>query len=91
MAGSSGVKAAINGETGKMVAFKRLSNDPYELTYELVDVNVVCNQEKTVPLEWITNGGTDIGSEFITYALPLIQGTAMIPQKDGLPIFAYRK
>lgn len=91
MAGSTGVTATISGETGKMVAFKRISDAPYELTYELVDVNVVCNQEKTVPLEWITKNGTDIGSEFITYALPLIQGTALVPQKDGLPIFAYRK
>lgn len=91
MAGSTGVKAAINGETGKMVAFKRIGDTPYEITYELVDVTVVCNQEKTVPLDWITKNGTDVGEEFIHYALPLIQGNALVPQKDGLPLFASRK
>ena len=43
-----------------MVAFKRVSDTPYELDYQLVDVNVVCNQEKNIPSEWITNNGTDI-------------------------------
>lgn len=90
MAGAVGVKAAIANETGKMVAFKRISDAPYELAYELVDVNEVCNQEKKVPLTWITNDGTDIGIEFINYVLPLIQGTAQVPQKDGLPLFASR-
>jgi 6-phosphofructokinase 1 len=91
MAGSTGVKAVISGETGKMVAFKRLSDAPYEIAYELVDVNEVCNEEKKIPLEWITNNGTDIGSEFINYVLPLTQGSPSIPEKDGLPVFASRK
>lgn len=38
------------------------------------DVNLICNQEKAVPADWITGGGSDIGQEFIDYALPLIQG-----------------
>ncbi len=90
MAGSTGVKAAISGETGKMVAFKRISDAPYEIAYELVDVNAVCNQEKTFPLEWITKEGTDVGMEFINYVLPLIQGSPLVPQRDGLPVFASR-
>ncbi len=51
----------------------------------------ICNQEKTVPLEWITEDGSDIGKEFIEYAFPLIQGEVSVPTKDGLPLFAYRK
>ncbi|MFA9375536.1 MAG: 6-phosphofructokinase [Lachnotalea sp.] len=91
MAGSTGVKAALKGETGKMVAFNRLSDSPYELAYDLVDVTIVCNQEKTVPLEWITKNGTNIGSQFLNYVLPLIKGTAIISEQDGLPLFSYRK
>lgn len=90
-AGREGVAAALRNETGKMVAFTRTSNSPYELTYELVDVNEVCNQEKKVPADWITKQGTDLSDAFIEYALPLIQGNVSIPQKDGLPFFAYRK
>jgi len=90
-AGSFGIKGAINGETGSMVACKRISNEPYELAYEMVDVNLVCNQEKTIPLSWITKDGTDLSEEFIAYVKPLIQGETVTPTKDGLPLFAYRK
>lgn len=91
LAGSFGVKAALKGETGKMVAFKRLSHTPYDINCELVDVNLVCNKEKTVPLSWITGEGTDISDQFIQYALPLIQGNPAIPMRNGLPDYAYRK
>lgn len=90
LAGKAGVQAILAGETGKMVAFHRTTNKPYSITTSLVDVNEVCNQEKKVPLEWITNHDTDIADEFISYVLPLIQGNVTIPQKDGLPLFAYR-
>lgn len=90
-AGAKGVESALNGETGKMVAFKRISSDPYNLEYELIDVNEVCNREKTVPLEWIINDNTDISEQFIQYACPLIQGSVKVPEKHGLPLFAYRK
>lgn len=91
MAGSFGVNAALKGETGKMVSFLRESSTPYVLTCGLTDVNQVCNQEKTVPLEWITKEGTDIAQAFIDYALPLIQGNPAISMKNGLPNYAYRK
>lgn len=90
-AGQTGVTACLQGETGKMVAFKRISDTPYELNYNLVDVNEVCNQEKKVPFEWITKNGTDISEAFITYILPLIQGNVTVPQKDGMPFFAHCK
>jgi 6-phosphofructokinase len=90
-AGSFGIKGAINGETGSMVACKRISNEPYVLSYEMVDVNLVCNEEKTIPLSWITKDGTDLSEEFIAYVKPLIQGETITPVKDGLPLFAYRK
>lgn len=89
-AGASGVRAALRGETGKMVSFIRKQDVPYQIECGLVDVNEVCNQEKTVPLAWITKNGTDISDEFIKYALPLIQGSPSLPMKDGLPIYAYR-
>lgn len=92
MAGAYGVRAALKGETGKMVAYKRIRNLPYTITFALEDVNEICNKEKAVPLEWITEEGSDISEEFITYALPLIQGHVDIPAgSDGLPAFVYRK
>ena len=91
LAGSSAVEAALKGESGKMVSFVRTSDEPYELTCSLEDVNSICNQEKKVPLEWITKDGTDVSEEFLTYARPLIQGNPAIPMKNGLPDYAYRR
>ena len=73
-----------------MISFNRVSNDPYKLTYETVDVTEVCNKEKAVPSEWITKNGTDISEELIAYMKPLIIGEPKVPVKDGLPVFAYR-
>lgn len=90
-AGSYSVISALGGATGKMVAFTRGTGTSYDLSCELVDVNEVCNKEKTVPLSWITNDGTDVSREFIDYALPLIQGNPAIMIKNGLPDYAYRR
>ena len=88
--GAYGVKCAIEGATGKMVAFRRLPGEDYRTDYVLEDVNAICNQEKTVPAEWITKDGSDVGREFTAYALPLIQGEVKVPSENGLPLFAYR-
>lgn len=92
MAGEFGVRAALKGETGKMVSYVRTSNLPYRMTLGLEDVNAICNQEKTVPLEWISEDASDVTEKFFAYALPLIQGSVEIPlETDGLPVFASRK
>ena len=94
--GSFGVTAAIKGKTGKMVAFKRQSpltlDADYVLNYATEDVNEICNKEKTVPLEWISEDGSDVTEAFLAYARPLVRGNVLIPtDEDDLPKFAYRK
>ena len=94
--GSFGVTAAIKGETGKMVAFKRQSpltlDADYVLNYVTEDVNEICNKEKTVPLEWISEDGSDVTEAFLAYARPLVRGNVLVPtDEDDLPKFAYRK
>ena len=93
-AGEYGVQAALNGETGKMVSFirKENPNGTYSMECGLEDVNNICNEEKTVPLDWITSDASDVTVDFINYARPLIQGSVEIPHdEDGLPAFVYRK
>jgi len=51
----------------------------------------VCNREKTVPIEWISDSGTDILNEFTEYAKPLIMGENEQVMEDGLPVYVYRK
>lgn len=91
MAGESAVKAAVSGETGKMVAFTRLQDEPYAMECTLQDVNQICNLEKPVPKEWIIHDGSDVGPEFIRYAVPLIKGRVDFPEDEfGLPDFVSR-
>ena len=75
-----------------MVSFIRqeTSKGVYQMRCGLEDVNLICNQEKTVPPEWITKDGTDIAQAFIDYAFPLIQGSPKLPMKR-LAVYAYRK
>ena len=93
-AGIFGVQAALKGETGKMVSFIRqeTSEGVYQMKCGLEDVNEICNEEKTVPLSWICQDGSDVTEDFIRYARPLIQGQVELPiDKDGLPVCVYRK
>lgn len=90
-AGIFAVLSALAGETGKMINFIRNKSVPYELSYGTADVNIICNREKTVPLEWIIADGSDISNEFIDYVRPLTQGFVELPTKNGIPLFAYRK
>lgn len=93
-AGNFGVQAALNGETGKMVSFLRETgtDGSYSMKCSLEDVNAICNEEKTVPADWITADGSDVTQDFLDYAAPLIQVTVEIPLgTDGLPDFVYRK
>ncbi|MCI8291914.1 MAG: 6-phosphofructokinase [Hespellia sp.] len=90
-AGMFGVKAAVSGETGKMAAFSRKGSAPYEMECTLQDVNLICNQEKTVPKEWIIRDGSDVSQDFMEYALPLIQGRIDLPEDEfGLADFVRR-
>ncbi|MBR3494171.1 MAG: 6-phosphofructokinase [Clostridia bacterium] len=71
--GGAAVKAAFEGHTGEMVALQRISNNPYQCTTGLVDVQKVANVEKKIPVEWINSYRTDMTADFLDYARPLIQ------------------
>lgn len=73
-AGGCAVKAADNGESGKMVILKRTSETPYISATDLYDIHKIANIEKKVPLDWILPDGAGITDKFINYIRPLIQG-----------------
>ena len=68
-----------------MVALKRLSDDPYQCTTELVPIAEVANYEKKVPLEWVNENFTDMRRPFLEYARPLIQAELTPVYIAGLP------
>ena len=84
--GEEAVKAAVEGMTGKMMAFKRISDRPYFSEIVPVDANEVANKEKLFPKEWINNQGNNVTSQALDYFLPLIQGELNILMKNGMPV-----
>lgn len=90
LAGRYGVRACLEGKTGKMVAFERTEENGYEIKCITVDCFEVCNREKTVPREWISEDGTDILQAFIDYVSPLIMGEEKPVIENGLPKYCYR-
>ena len=91
-AGKVAVEKAVAGETGYMVAFERQVMDgKYSCAYRLLPLESVANYEKKVPMEWINDAHNGLKKEFISYALPLIQGEANVPKVDSLPRYAKLK
>ena len=87
MAGSiAAVKAADEGETGKMPVIERVSDYPYRTSTSVYDIHKIANVEKMVPREWINEKGNGVTEDFIRYARPLIQGEFAPIVVDGLPV-----
>ena len=92
LAGKTAVENAVNGITGKMVAFKRVYVDgKYTCEMELLPLSSVANFEKKVPQEWINEEGNGLNSQLIDYVLPLIQGEPELPLESSLPRYAHLK
>ncbi len=83
--GGAAVKAAFEGETGKMIILKRVSDDPYICITDIYDVHKIANVEKKVPREWINEAGDYVTQDFVNYVRPLIQAELTPMMVDGLP------
>ena len=90
-AGRQAVKKAVNGETDKMIAFRRKPGETYEIEYVAEPLSSAANAEKQIPAAWITADGTNLTDDFVAYALPLIAGEPNRRLKNGLPVYAKLK
>lgn len=88
--GGAAVKAADEGDSGKMVVLQRLSDDPYQASTEVKDVHKIANDEKLVPRSWVNEEGDYVTEDFISYVRPLIQGDVSPVVVDGIPRHLYR-
>ena len=88
--GGAAVKAADEGDSGKMVVIVRTSDDPYQSTTEVKDVHKIANDEKLVPREWLNKEGDYVTEEFVSYVRPLIQGDVSPIMVDGIPRHLYK-
>ena len=85
MVGGAAVKAADEGDSGKMVVIDRVSDDPYMSAAGIYDVHRIANNEKVVPRNWINKEGNNVTVEFTNYIQPLIQGDYQPFMVNGLP------
>ena len=85
--GREAVKSALTyGESGVMMAFRRISNNPYRVEIVTADISKIANQEKKFPREWINPEGNNVTVDALNYFLPLIQGEPQLEFRNGIPV-----
>lgn len=83
--GEIAVRTALNGETGKMIVFKRTSNNPYTISFELEDLSKVANAVSLIPQSMMKDV-TRMDESFREYIRPLINGEVQLKCKDGIAL-----
>ncbi|MDO5292800.1 MAG: 6-phosphofructokinase [bacterium] len=87
--GYQGVQRAVEGHTCEMMSLTRVSNAPYEVAYQTVDVMKVANAEKKIPAEWINESGNDVTDKMVEYLRPLILGEPKVEYTFGVPKYLH--
>ena len=83
--GKAAVDLALDGKNSVMPAIIRTSSKPYAWKIETADLIEIANVEKKMPLDYISEDGFGITQACREYLLPLIEGEAYPPYKNGLP------
>ncbi len=85
--GREAVRSALEyGNSGVMMSFRRISNNPYRVEIIPADITKVANQEKKFPREWINPEGNNVTVDALNYFLPLIQGEPELEYRNGIPV-----
>lgn len=88
LAGQAAVRAAVAGETDKMVTLIRGETDHYTCETGLAPLAEIANGVKKLPREWINEDGVSMNFQFLRYAQPLVQGEVTLPYENGVPVYA---
>ena len=81
--GTLAVQAALKGVTGKMIIFKRISQNPYQIDYQLADLSLVANAESTIP-QSMMHDVHRMDESFREYIRPLLVGEVSIECEGGI-------
>jgi 6-phosphofructokinase 1 len=87
LVGQAAVKAAVSGETDKLVTLVRGDGDNYTCETGLSALGDVVGNLKKLPKEWVNEDGVSLNFQFFRYATPLIQGEVTVPYENGLPSY----
>lgn len=71
-AGSTAVRAAVEGKNGVMVGFRRLPGEEYRTETILIPIEEVMLHERTMPKEFIADNGHDVTQAFLDWCRPLL-------------------
>ena len=74
LAGREACRAVLDGESGKMVAFRRVSDDPYRMEPFLAPIDEVMLHERTMPDLYINEAGNGVTEAFREWCRPLLGG-----------------
>ncbi|WP_407314033.1 diphosphate--fructose-6-phosphate 1-phosphotransferase [Desulfosporosinus sp. SB140] len=74
MAGAAACRASVEGKTGIMIGFERLSTKPYQIKTIEIPIEDVMLQERKMPQEFFAADGNGVTREFIDWCRPLIGG-----------------
>ncbi|MBQ7990723.1 MAG: 6-phosphofructokinase [Oscillospiraceae bacterium] len=86
MVGKAAVDAAMSGDSGRMMGFRRISNEPYRVEVISISAEEAANRERFLPDNWITADHSDITMDALGYFLPLIQGEVIPEYRNGIPV-----
>lgn len=71
-AGAEAVRVLLDGQSGFMMGFKRVSTEPYRVRLIRIPLEDVTLAERTLPPEYIAPSGHDVTNAFLSWARPLL-------------------
>ncbi len=89
--GEAAVEMAIDGKQALMPTIVREQAKPYRWKIGEAPLSEVANQEKKMPIHFITDDGFGITQDCRDYLEPLIEGESFPPFDNGLPRVAKLK
>lgn len=89
--GKAAVEFAVKGHTAIMPIIVREQDEPYQWSIGKVPLSEVANQEKSMPMDFISQDGMEITPACRRYLSPLIQGEAYPTYLHGLPDYVRLK
>ncbi|MDO3723047.1 6-phosphofructokinase [Marinobacter sp. chi1] len=89
--GKAAVEMAVSGKQAVMPTIVREQGGPYRWKIGEAPLSEVANQEKKMPIHYITDDGFGITQDCREYLSPLIAGESFPPFDNGLPRVAKLK
>jgi 6-phosphofructokinase 1 len=81
--GAFAVKKLLEGETGQMICIRRLSSSPYRAKFALAPAEIIANQVKKIPADWLYDTRR-LSDSFRQYLAPLVQGEVKVRCENGV-------